>query len=920
MQIKGLSQTIIVVYSLGAALALAYLFNAGKQISNLNRLWERHEISEEKNDHLVQLQMQAGYGGLIHHFKNYLIRRDTHYYDQAMASYRQLQQTLESFHQLPLTTEEQQELETIERTISTYYNRLNAAYNLVDEQFSTQEVDARVRVDDTAALAALASMNRRINDQYHGNAKAFGVYLDENRQALLIALPIVLLVLVGFSAFCVWFLYHRVMRPLAQLTDTLKHTHSLDENLPMPHRTRRDEIGVIANAIEDFKEELRANEQVKSRFLATMSHEIRTPIHGVLGMAELILSAKPSAKIRTHAQTILNSGESLLTIVNDILDFSKLEAGKIRLHPASLQLRELIDDLTALHAAKAREKGIELVAHYTPDTPQHVMADATRLRQVIGNLIANAVKFTDQGYVAIEVQSVAKPNLAPNEVGLQITITDTGIGIHPKKLPHVFDLFTQAHRESDGKYGGTGLGLAICHELIAQMGGCLRAESTPGKGSRFIVELSFPRGATSPISHSYPALEHTRMLVVDDLAFFRQLVVEQASFANIRCDVANSASEALRMLRTAYKLGDPYQIALVDYHMPDMNGSMLADAIQCHTELAATCLIMLTATGLPINHESYKNHGFAGYISKPIDHARFLSSIEAIWHEYKGTAPAHTPYAPQFTELTSPVAGARILVAEDNLVNQVFLEEILKEMACEYTLTTNGQAAVEAAERASYDLVLMDCLMPIMDGYEATRRLCALKAQGRFNAATPIIALTANAANEGQAQCLQAGMDGFIAKPIRKKPLKEAIQQWLTHQDNHPRPTPSETGNINVSSPPLLDEALVNEARNILHDKYSALIPTYLDKSWQQIKEIRSGLQEDDWQLIIRTAHTLKASSIQMGAAALGALAHALEQDAKDAAQRQQSPSAVANHLLSKLDEMERTLAQTQPLIRQLAA
>ena len=517
-----------------------------------------------------------------------------------------------------------------------------------------------------------------------------------------------------------------------------------------------------------------------------MSHEIRTPMNGILGMAELILGARPSNQISGYAKTIINSGESLQKIIDDILDFSKIEAGRLELDPMPVDLLELADETALLYSVKARDKAIELAVRYVPGSEQFIFADPVRIRQILSNLVSNAIKFTDKGHVAITIEEIKNPGLAADQVTMKFSISDTGIGLSQEAQRNIFEKFAQADSSTTRKYGGTGLGLSICKRLVKLMDGKIGVESCENEGSTFWFEITCKRNTQeSHIQPKPPVLKDVKVLVVDDLSVIRQIVSEQLTAAGMYCDVAESGAEALNLIQSAILDDDPYEIIIIDYLMPEMNGEMLACAINDHPEMCNACLVMLTAAGNPMGDNQFAKKGFSAYIAKPIENKALIEALSIVWQRYKDGEKGVLiridtgNLGKEYTHDDGiKLKGADILVAEDNLVNQVFIKEILEEMECNYTIVSNGVEALQAVQDQEFDLIIMDCLMPEMDGFEATHEICKLKEAGQTRVYMPIIALTANAMKGDREKCLDAGMDDYITKPVRKKELKEMLYQW----------------------------------------------------------------------------------------------------------------------------------------------
>ncbi len=660
-------------------------------------------------------------------------------------------------------------------------------------------------------------------------------------------------------------------------------------------------IGVLLRAMnktEAARQKAVQLNRLKSDFLATMSHEIRTPMNGILGMAELVLGARPSLQIEGYAQTILNSGDSLLHIIDDILDFSKIEAGKLELDVLGVDLLKVVDDVAQLYSGKTQEKAIELVVRYKPGSEQFVYADPVRLRQVLSNLVSNAIKFTEKGHVAVIVEELPDPQSDDIAV-MRFEVKDTGFGMSQEAQVRIFDKFSQGDSSTTRQYGGTGLGLTICKSLVELMGGEIGVESTEGIGTSFWCEIPFQRNTQdAKPDPKVPALKDIRILVVDDLLIIRELLKEQLRLVGMRCDVVQGGQQALQMLQQAAAENDPYKIVIVDYLMPEMNGEMLALAIKDHETDAVrkACLIMLTAAGTPLADDQFAQKGFSAYIPKPVNNKSLVESISIVWTKYdEGQTDTlirldHMNSKSSKAEKDEPVIpGVPILVAEDNLVNQVFIKEILEEMEADYTIVSNGLEAVQAVLEDKYALILMDCMMPEMDGFEATAEICRYKLKGQVSD-VPIVALTANAMKGDRERCLQAGMDDYLTKPVRKKELKQKICKAIGHdvvvfetetvEDRHYE-TVNDNSESSISETRLIDIDAVENARSILKAKYDEMLNVYIDNSWERVEEIVAALKAKDMQAIIRPAHTLKSTSKQMGALKLSDIAKEMEAEAK---------------------------------------
>lgn len=709
------------------------------------------------------------------------------------------------------------------------------------------------------------------------------------------------------------FLTRHAINPLNALSDLMRRAERGESGMRAEPLGPRDLIEMalafnkMMNVLEEREDELKQSRDkavnmalMKAQFAATVSHEVRTPLNGVVGMLDMLKEMNLNKRQQECVEVAWSSSRTLIDLINNILDFSKMEAGKLELEEIDFDLRKLMEEVIELIAKQAQQKGLELGYLLHPDLPERIKGDSLRLRQILINLIGNAVKFTEKGEVAIRIASFKGDD---GNLFLRFEVTDTGIGMNQDAVQHVFESFAQADPSTTRKYGGTGLGLAICKQLVGLLGGEIGVASQQGKGTTFFFSIRYKPGDSIVVPTEDLALKGIRVLVVDESEIVRSFLEQNLTRHHMQCHAVRNGTDALSELRRVKTEMHQYGLIIMDIGATDENGIDLSRRIHADSPTNAARILVLDRYNSP---SAVTPQGVDATLGKPLRLDRLLDAIKQLLNEKEENEDNQQESSTSSTQSSVLNKEFRILVAEDNRTNQMVAAGMLAMNGCKCEFAANGRIAMEAARANRYDLILMDCSMPEMDGYEATAHIRNYEESAGHR--TPIVAMTANTQRGDAEKCLAAGMDDYLAKPITLVELRQKLELWL------PRGVPDErtsnqernTPQVEINDAGALDHVIFDKLREILGPSLEQAVKPFLEDTPDYLDQLEAAVKEGDASKARASAHAIKGSSGNLGAANLAQIAKQAEELALD--QQVAEIASLLPHMRIAFDAVARAL------------
>ena len=787
---------------------LAVVFSAlylTQQSSQLSKSWENFDNQAvQKISLLTELQSQIGFGGMIHNFKNYVLRKDPELLNEFHITANQALSVIKKYRTLTIKTTEISALKTAEDAIQSYISMASIAEKMVKNGASSVEIDKAVKINDVPTLIELSRLKAQIlNNQLYSQQKVEKTIADQRKYITLTAL-IKSCTILFTLCFVFYVCYIRISKPLVQINNAMHAIAQNDLNINVPYKNSNDEIGKIAQSVFVFlsrtrelkiqeaqvqsyvkqletkqkvlEEEIqKSNEatianQRKSEFLATMSHEIRTPMNGIIGTAELMRTSPLSPEHEEDVKTIIDSAESLLLLINEVLDFSKIEAGYISIEEKEFELENILNDVAQNLAPSVYKKDLELLFEVDKSLPKTLKGDSLRFKQILTNYINNAIKFTEQGYIHVNIHK--NPNISPLKgfQAIQIEVTDTGVGIDEQAQKYIFEKFCQADISTTRKYGGTGLGLSICHELAKLMHGTVGVRSKAGKGSTFWCNLILQEAQKSSTEDNNQKIfknsEH--ILIIDPNPQSRKSIAKHFRALNLKTTLTTSPEDALAILTN-----NPKKFKYIAFSTKVKSKAIRQFPVNAiKVAQSQIKIIAITPPTSPSDvNDAYHKEKVDLIIQKPLLAHKLKNQLKRMIQ--------HPPKTMNQTKELKKFEGVHALCAEDNPVNLSIITSMLIKMNIQVEQAVNGEEAIEKLQqnKDQYNIVFMDCQMPLMDGYTATRKIQTMIKKQEIKG-IPIIALTANAMKDDQKKCLNAGMSDYMTKPIHIEELQDIIEKW----------------------------------------------------------------------------------------------------------------------------------------------